>query len=368
MIPASFYQSLYFIIVCILTFLILPTYSGLRGSAMRQRSESELAGLFLLVLFLTFFIGLRPVSGRYFCDMSNYAAHYEILEGNQFFFDPQAENFIFDNLFSWWISNSLGFSSFCLLIAAIYFITAYLGLKRLFPQNELAAYLVFLAGFCTFSMGTNGIKAGAAASIFILAMSYRHNLKICIPLVLISLGFHHSMQMPIGALLITQIFKKSKWYFYGWFFCLLMALGHVSFFANLFASVTDETGADYLMGASNGADGTQGGFRLDFILYSSAPIAIGYYYIMKKKMQVSEMYRDLLHYYLCTNGIWMLCMYANFTNRIAYLSWFMYPIVLIFPFLNENFSEYKYCNFVKTMKYHLYFTLFMDVVYYGLIR
>lgn len=370
MIPASLYQTIYLILVTILTIAVRQKYVLMRDSSNRMYSNGETVQALLIVVFMTFFIGLRPVSGAYFCDMSNYATSYELyLDGAIFQFDPTSENVIFENLFAFIGSLRLGYTFFFFIIALIYFATAYVGIQKLFKNNCLAVYLMFLGAFCTFSMGTNGIKAGAAASIFILALGYRHNLKICIPLILISLGFHHSMQMPIGAFLITMFFKNSKWYFYGWTFCLLMAFLHVSFFANLFAGMSDESGADYLMGANNGADdGTQGGFRLDFILYSAAPVAIGYYYIMKKKLPVSDMYRDLLHLYLCTNGIWMLCMYANFTNRIAYLSWFMYPIVLAYPFLNENLSHKKYKNFAKTMGYHLGFTLFMNVVYYGIIR
>lgn len=74
----------------------------------------------------------------------------------------------------------------------------------------IAAYLVFLAAFSTFSYATNGIKAGAAASIFILALSYSDKLSICIPLLLVSLSFHHSMTLPLAAFALTFIFKNTK--------------------------------------------------------------------------------------------------------------------------------------------------------------
>ena len=78
---------------------------------------------------------------------------------------------------------------------------------------------------------------------------------------------------------------------------------------------------------------------------------------------MSGLYKDLLNLYLCTNGVWMLCMYANFTNRIAYLSWFLYPIVLIYPFLNEELGPQRYRQFSKVMLCHLAFTLFMAFIY-----
>ena len=69
--------------------------------------------------------------------------------------------------------------------------------------------------------------------------------------------------------------------------------------------------------------------------------------------------------YLMTNAIWMLCMYAEFTNRIAYLSWFQYPVVLIYPFLKEQWGVNQY-PLVKKIAYgHLVFTLFMELVFYA---
>ena len=60
----------------------------------------------------------------------------------------------------------------------------------------------------------------------------------------------------------------------------------------------------------------------------------------------------------------MLCMYAEFTNRIAYLSWFMYPFVLIYPLVCENWGTQKYRTLSKFMLLHLGFTLFMQIIYY----
>ena len=70
--------------------------------------------------------------------------------------------------------------------------------------------------------------------------------------------------------------------------------------------------------------------------------------------------------YLTCNGIWMLCMYAQFTNRIAYLSWFMYPILLVYPcyaIVDKNHPLVLVRQ--KVVLLHLAFTLFMDLIYYA---
>lgn len=319
----------------------------------------------VLMMFLVLFVGLRPVSGKYFVDMAGYVSYYtSIFDGATFYFDPTTDNIIFDNLFAWWGSKQLGYTSFFLFIAAIYFGAAYIGIKKLFPNDTLAAYVVFLAAFSTFSYATNGIKAGAATSLFILALGYRENLKVCLPLILLSWGFHHSMIMVVAAFAVTLFVKNPKIYFAGWVFCFLMAAAHISFFAEFFSGFTTEHGAEYLL-SEGSDDGSQGGFRIDFILYSAVPVVVGWYAVFKKKIKLSRLYKNLLNLYLCLNGIWMLCMYAAFTNRIAYLSWFLYPIVLVYPFLQEDWGKNRYRTFGMVMLGHLGFTLFMNIIYYA---
>ncbi len=361
MIPAEYYYNIYLVVVSLITIKVYLQYANRNG--LREFNPSTLdmsAGG--CVLLMTLFIGLRPVS-LVFADMVNYAGWYELLyEGVDFQFNWDVENKIWENLFAWWGSMSLGYTSFFVFVATIYFGGAYLGIRKLFPNHRLTAFLVFLAAFSTFSYGTNGIKAGAATSLFIWALGYRENLKVCIPLVLLSWGFHHSMIMVVAAFVITLFVKNPKYYFWIWGFCLLMAAAHVTAFANLFAGAITEKGAMYLTGGFN--HGTKVGFRIDFIVYSAMPVIVGWYAIMKKKLQVSELYKKLLGLYLCLNGVWMLCMYAEFTNRIAYLSWFLYPIVLIYPFLNEQWGRNRYKKFGLVMLGHLGFTLFMNVIYY----
>lgn len=361
MIPATYYQTIYLIIVTLMTLGAYSQYQSRNGLCEFKHSTTDVPTGALL-LFMVLFIGLRPVS-IIFADMVGYAEWYLYYEGETFNFDINTDNLIFDNIQRWWGSERLGYTSFFVFMAAIYFCAAYLGIRKLFPNHRLTAYLVFLAAFSTFSYSTNGIKAGAAASLFILAMGYRENLKVCIPLVLLSWGFHHSMIMAVAAFVLTIFVKNPKYYFYGWVFCFLMAALHITAFQHFFSGFTTEHGAEYLL-TEGGADGTKGGFRIDFILYSAMPVLVGYYAVFEKKMRLSPLYKDLLNLYLCLNGVWMLCMYASFTNRIAYLSWFLYPIVLIYPFLQEQWGKSRYKTFGLVMLGHLGFTLFMNIIYY----
>ena len=362
MIPGILYQYIYIILVAVLSFAVFGRYKQRVGNEFIDSSAPYATNAFLLLGFVILFVGLRPVD-RAFVDMIGYNEYYLFHLNDQFYFNWDAENLIWDNFLLYLASEGIPINVFFLIVATLYFGLMMVVCRRLFLRDYYVAFLVFLAAFSTFSYGTNGIKAGLAGSMFCLAISYREKLKVCIPLILLTYGFHHSMLIPVVAFFATLVYNKPKYYLYFWLFSVLMAAGHVSFFQVLFAGFTDERGAEYLVGE----DAFKGGFRLDFILYSAMPVWMGWY--ARTKMRVNSlMYITLLNVYTLANSVWMLCMYANFNNRIAYLSWFLYPIVLIYPVLNEDWNGNRYKFVAKIGLYHLYFTLFMVIVYYGIMH
>ena len=94
------------------------------------------------------------------------------------------------------------------------------------------------------------------------------------------------------------------------------------------------------------------------------PILVGCWAIFKKKIDNLK-YNRILSIYMFINGLWLLCMYAGFTNRIAYLSWFMYPIVLVYPLLDTqcNWGVSRFRTVATIALLHLGFTLFMNIIY-----
>lgn len=293
--------------------------------------------------------------------MRGYVEYYDMVQWEGF--DFETDNLLFDNLLAYMSNSGIDVTFFFLLIAVIYFGCMLIACRKFFPNNTLLAFLVCLAAFSTFSFATNGIKAGAAASIFLVALAYRDKLLVAIPLALVSWGFHHSMQLPVAAYVLALLFKKTSWYFAFWMVCLVLSLLHVTYFQTVFAGWTDEQGAGYL-NSIDAAFVKHKGFRYDFVFYSIFPMLMGYYAVFKYKFK-DKLYEVLLRTYIMTNAIWLLCMYAPFTNRIAYLSWFMYPILLIYPCMKEeggNRVLVSKRNMVVGL--HLSFTLFMTFIYY----
>lgn len=358
MLPASLYYPIYLLIVTFLTFYVMQMYNQRILSNLNRTMTSMQFFALLVCVFLVFFIGMRPLSGKYFVDMANYNEMYNILWGDRFYFDKETENFFFDNWFAWMASKMIDFSHVIIIFAAVYFGMMYVACRKLFPNDTFLAFVFCLAAFSTFSYGTNGMKAGMAASTFLVAIAYCDKFWLTIPLALFTYTQHHSMSLVIASYFLVLLVKNPKYYFAGWLISFLIALLHIKYFQIFFAGFTDEHGAGYLLSERNS------GFRLDFILYSAMPVIIGYFMIFEYKLLQSRTYNILLNLYLTTNSFWMLCMYANFTNRIAYLSWFLYPVVLLYPFVNINWHGQQ----IRYLKYavygHLAFTLFMTFIYY----
>ena len=355
MISAEIYYTVYLIVVSILTYICCTNPPS---------TNRDKVFAFALCVIVTLYIGFRPMSGKVFVDMGNYNLLFSIVQWHGF--NYETDNLLFDNLFVYMASTGIDISYFFLLIALIYFGGMLIACNKWFPNHVLLAFLVCLAAFSTFSFATNGIKAGAAASIFLVALAYREKLYIAIPFALVSWGFHHSMQLPVAAYILSILFRQTSWYFKFWIVCLILSILHVTTFQTIFAGWTDEQGAGYL----NVVDAefvSKKGFRADFVFYSMFPIILGYFAVIKYNF-TDKLYGVLLRTYTFTNAIWLLCMYAPFTNRIAYLSWFMYPILIIYPcmkVMGRNWPLVSKRNLVIGL--HLSFTLLMQLIYYGLL-
>lgn len=348
---APFYETIYIIIVFILTI----QYTNNRRPYNRVENNTPSR---LFCVFIVFFIGLRPVH-PVFADMVGYAYTYENTILSTTFTWSTTGSVLFDYMTALLASWRVPISIYFLIISTLYFVPMLIACRKFFPQRTMLAFLVCLGAFSTFSYGVNGIRAGIAGSIFLLALAYREKKLLVLLLFFLSWGFHHSMNMPIAAFIITLFFKNSKWYFYGWLICLALSLAHITYFQELFSGITNDKGAMYLTG-DTGWVGKMG-FRFDFLIYSSVPVFIGY--LVKFKYKLSDYYYDnILNQYLITNAIWLLCMYAGFTNRIAYLSWFLYPILMIYPFFSIKTDKHPLLMKKKYVIWgHLFFTVFMMI-------
>ena len=370
MIPSSYYQLFYILVVTLLSFVTLSHYGSFRKDRLSLARVKSIDISILIAIFFVFFIGLRDPYGIEFGDSQKYTRAYMSSFGDPFAWDWEEKNYLYDNIFLLFSSKKNPIEYFYLFISFVYFFGIWFCCKKLFPKDSASSFVVYLIGFSTYSYSVNGIKAGAAASLFLIAIALRERKKYILTGVFLffSLGFHHSMLMPIIVFIFCSLIKNSKFYMGFWFVCFIISVLHIKYFQNLFLSFGGDID-DKIIGYLGEDLSTykfstlKSGFRFDFVLYSFIPILIGWLAIFKKGIQ-SDQYRFVLNLYTFINAIWMLCMYASFTNRIAYLSWLIYPIVLIYPFIKEKWGENQNKIYKWVAYGHLTFTLFMFFVYY----
>lgn len=351
-----YYYDIYLVFVTLFTII----FSANLNNGTRKNAIDDFA--IILEIAIILFIGLRPPYSLFFGDTYNYSKYYGDVFGEPFLSNWEIQDPLFENTLLLFASLRIPISLFFLAIAVGYFGLSLSAIRKLFPTQTGLAFLVWLGAFSTFSYGVNGLRAGLAASFFLFAISRRDKLYILIPAMAASYFIHHSMLVLIVAYVVVLLFKQIRWFFALWLISFILAALNITYFQTLFAGFTDEHGARYLL--ANSIDSFVTGFRIDFILYSAVPIILGYFQFFGKKA-TSDTYLFLLRLYLLTNSVWLLCVHASFTNRIAYLSWFMYPIVLLYPFVNENWGN-NHTRYIKYVAYgHLGFTLFMHIIYYS---
>ena len=120
----------------------------------------------------------------------------------------------------------------------------------------------------------------------------------------------------------------------------------------------DEQG--YVMESEN----EKAGFRLDFILYSIMPIIMVWYVTIKRNFK-DLTYHIIATTYILANAFWIMVIRSEQSNRFAYLSWFLYPLVIAYPLLRMNIWEDQDRKTGLILLAYSGFTFFMQFIYYG---
>ena len=239
--------------------------------------------------------------------------------------------------FMWLCSQYMSVNCFFFVIEILYIIPIIITCHRLLLKNADLGLLFCFAAFSFFTYSVNGIRNGMALSLVLLAITYvRGNLRekvVCGILSVLAFFIHNSAALPVLCMLVACLIKKPKWFFYFWALSILISLVAGNAVTNLFASLGfDDRLSDYIHPEIEDDIYTVTGFRWDFLLYSAMPILLGWYVIVKKGV-LNSTYLLLLGTYILANAFWVMVIRAEFSNRFAYLSWFLYPIVLSYPLL-----------------------------------
>ena len=356
--PQLITQSYYWVTfsVCVLLYL---TYAPSNDCHKLLGKKSAAPALLLTCAWIVL-IGLRPVwSG--FGDTVNYARTYSNTLPIYSTIDFHSE-WLF-SLYTVWC-RSMGFTVnvYFLLIEIGYLGFMYLAYKKALWENVWFAMLFAFSAYSCYVYNVNGVRNGLACSIILLAVVLaakdRNYLATGI-LCFLAFGIHKSTILPIAALIAATFFiknlKTALLFWLASFFLSLWAGGTIS---GIFLGLGFDDRADAYISGDNYQYGefSNEGFRWDFLLYSAMPVLLIWHIqkkIEKRHNEIGGMTEEeeesgvygagimadaasmrvfniIAIVYLLTNSFWIMVIRAAFSNRFAYLSWFIYPFVLAY--------------------------------------
>lgn len=316
-----------------------------------------------LLVFVILYLGSRPIS-FVFGDMGVYASEYKnYAEGDALKTDKD----VFFEYFMRACSKVMSAEFFFLLCAFLYIYPLFIACKKMFDSYWFYGFFMLVLSFSFWAYGTNGIRNGIATSIFILGISQNKKI-LAISWIVLSIFIHKSLLLPAVAYIATMYYRDPRMYLKFWLLAIPLSLALGGFWEHFFLGLgfgEEERLTGYL--SSDSSDlldqivEIKTGFRWDFILYSATGVYGGWYFVIKKKFE-DLVYNQLFSMYLITNGLWILVIRANFSNRFAYLSWFILGLVIIYPLLKVQFSDRQHQTAGKIIFLYFMFTYVMNVL------
>lgn len=339
----TLYGPLYLHLAVILS-LVMACGRAEDDLQLMEEARNHTPILIVLSLILILWLGLRPAS-YVFGDTGNYAKSFRL-------FSPEklAENkeWVFYGLMGHVKSLGLSVNSFFLLIEAVYIGCAAFACARGFGREDgLLAFVVTMASYSFLSYAVNGLRQGMACSMMLAAMAlFKEKPRwVLIGLIaFLAVHTHSSTYLLAGAMILAYVYRNTKVYLIVWCLCLLVGMVASGMTETIFSNVgLLDTGKDVSYYDNSTTDMSQfshTGFRYDFMLYGCVPIVVGCYFVLKEKF-IDSWYAFILNIYLIANSFWALVNRSWLSNRIAYLSWCAYGLVLIYPLVKADYVAYR---------------------------
>ena len=334
MFDASLYSPLFFSFFCLWGLFVGLQYYNSKGTLQTQRQESALVG-WVVALMIAIWLGMRPNSGTYFGDTANYAIIFRAFQPTDFVIDFKKE-WLWDSLY--YITKNLGYDIHFLftVVSLLYMVTGYAAIRILIPHKPIITLILFCGSLMFFSFATNGLRNGLACHVTLLVfvLYFKEQRILAAVIAFLAYSIHHSVGIPLAGFICSLfIYKRPHWSIIIWGLSIVASL----LLGNSLTGFIEQFSVDErLQGYTNLEQGGEGvqfssyGFRWDFLAYSAMPIVLGYYTILKKRI-TDNWYSVLFSTYCLANAFWVIFIRAAFSNRFAYLSWFMYPIVVAYP-------------------------------------
>lgn len=313
---------------------------------------------YTLLIFVLSYIGTRPVH-NVFGDMATYAAFYKKIKAGESV--GIKGDYVF-NYFMTLCTKFMNVRTFFFLCSLIYILPCYLFSKKYGGSYWYFVFFIFVGSYMFWPFATNGIRNGLGTALFICALYFYQRKVLMYALMALSFGMHSSLIIPIAAFLVSGVYKNPKVYLYIWLLAIPLSLIGGGFWESFFGNLGfggDSRAEDYLTIEDSKKDAfAYTGFRWDFLFYSSFAVFAGWYFIFKKKIN-DKFYIHLYGMYMIGNAFWVLIIRANYSNRFAYLSWFLMAPVIAYPLLRYKMFNNQYRVLGLVIAIYYLFTYFM---------
>jgi hypothetical protein len=354
-VPIEFYSPLFYYVNLLLVLILYFRYANKPYIAVSTKLGVVI--VWLVVLYM----GLRPLDKGFMGDTGAYLRVFNLFRDGEATdrFEDDFGFVILMKFFAKWSDEVF----FFLACSFIYVYLHYLVAKKIFQDYWYIGFIIFISSMSFWPYGTNGIRNGLASAIVLYAFTFDKKKYVAIAIALIGVSFHKTMLLPVLALSLTYFYNNPKLYIKVWLLCIPLSLVAGGAFEALFASIGfDDDRVGYLIeGNVNDDEFAYTGFRWDFLLYSASAVYTGWYFIIKKNFQ-DEFYQRVFNVYLIANAFWILVIKANFSNRFAYLSWFMIGLIIIYPFLKQEILTNQAKKTLLVVVLYFAFTFLFNVL------
>ena len=290
----------------------------------------------ILCIFYIWWIGSRPFHG--YGDTLNYYVGYQagIDRGAGEIIVNFGAEWVWSALTIICLNSGLDATGYFTVIAAGYMLSATWAMKKFLPTSPYMGFLFLISSLFFVSFGVNGLRNGLACHILMLAMAFLMEDKRIIAgvLAVIAMGIHRSTMLPIAATIAgLTVIRDPRYAFYIWLASIPLSLAAGGTFTSFLAGLgIDDRMASYAQGYDDGQY-IRAGFRWDFLIYSAAGV-IFYWFVCLKRKKRDGWYNLIATTYLLANAVWVLVIRIEYSNRFAYLSWFLIPVLIAYPLCN----------------------------------
>lgn len=355
-------------VITILCIALAVRYLMSNDNTNLLKKNTPIGGILLSVV-LIIWMGMRTSNGSVYGDSSTYRYSYENFITPLYSTIKWDEEWFFGVIGTWCKSNGFNYVGYFLTIEIGYIGFMLLANWKLLWENVWLAMLFAFSAFSFFTFGTNGLRNGLACSMVMVAIVFvatekKYGWAVAVGMCVLALGVHRSTMLPIMCLLAAAtVVKDTKTALYFWIASIPISLVAGSAVTNYFASWEfDERMASYGKEAVEGSGFSHVGFRWDFLLYSAMPVWLISYIVFQRNIK-DRAFHIISTVYLLSNAFWVMVCRSSFSNRFAYLSWFIYPLVIAYPMIRMKIWKDQDRRVGLILLAHAGFSMFMFLVY-----